>query len=103
MTVFIVKVEKGSYDDFGWFIKSICSSLEKAEIEKKELEDKIQSIKDGYMNLYGVSYDDDYKYLTNNNLFSPDYEAIVERLLTYQYDNIELTYNNIFIDEEPVV
>lgn len=102
--VFIVKIEQGSYDDYNWFIEKICSTYEKAEIIKKEVEDKIESIKNKYLSTYGTSYDDDLKLLNDDDyIVSDDYENTMERFFNFQFLNTELSYNNIYIDEEDVL
>lgn len=99
--VFLVKIDQITYEN--WFIERICSTREKADLVKLEVENKISNIKEEYFKKYGIKYDDELKLLNDNDyIFSDEYETTIERVFEFKFRNPELDYNEITISEEEV-
>ena len=97
--IYLVKIDFKSYDN--WFIEKACSTIEKAESIKDDINSNIERIKDEYFNIYNIGYDEQLKMLEDDDyIFSEEYEKTIERIFEFKFKNPELDYNNITIVEE---
>lgn len=96
--VYIVKTYQGSYDDSWWNIHCIRHDAHEAEVEKRKLEKKIESIKAEYENEFGSNYDSDFE----TKMELPK-EKRWEQVYLYQAKHVELKYHTIVVNEHEVL
>lgn len=97
-SVFFVTTQQGSWDDYLWSVYAVCSTFEKAEEEKKKLEEKIETIKNVYEAEHGRNYDKDVK-----DVMGLDKEDRWEKVYIYQAKHEELKFHTILIEERKVL
>lgn len=103
--VWLVISESGAYDDFNSEITEICGSHGRAQITKMHIQDTISGVKAGYKDRHGSSYEDDLKFISDcssTDIDTENYEQVVERVYTFQWENPVINVHTIRIEEREV-
>lgn len=87
-----------------WGIYAYCSTKEKAEEKKQQLELKIQNIKTIYYLEYDSDFNEDLRLYTYGGFgeepFPENYEEISDRIIIYRAKYEELGFSDITVEEK---
>lgn len=102
--IYLVNYEDG-YDYVDTY--TYCSTKEIAEEKKQLLERGVQALKTTYKLKHKSDYDKDLEIVRNAGFgekpFPKNYEELRNRVYEFQFENEEVSYQDIFIKEETLL